>query len=281
LSVRTVLAAADLTREPDAAITAAARVTALLGGDLHVVHSGAPGVDPDGVRARLEAELPPGAFGTLLGGDPCPAITAHAAAIGADLIVLGRRRERSVLTGLLGSTSDNVIRSARVPCLLVNGSMPDVPRRILLALDRSVPAREAFIVCSSLVRFITGLGHPLTVHLLTVSAFGQPGRRGAGRVDLKRYAKKLRADAPAARVTQGVISAPLPAEGIIECAASVVPDMIVMGTHGAGALGRLLMGSVAQGVARTAELPLLLVPPPRTKLTVMDAPQDGAFSPPG
>lgn len=49
-----------------------------------------------------------------------------------------------------------------------------------------------------------------------------------------------------------------PADRIVETAADV--DLIVMATHGRGAAGRLLYGSVADRVAREASVPVLLVP---------------------
>ncbi|HVC34500.1 MAG TPA: universal stress protein [Chloroflexota bacterium] len=36
-------------------------------------------------------------------------------------------------------------------------------------------------------------------------------------------------------------------------------DLIVLGTHGRGGIGRLVLGSVAEGVARAAPVPVLLV----------------------
>ena len=37
-------------------------------------------------------------------------------------------------------------------------------------------------------------------------------------------------------------------------------DMIVMGSHGRGAVRQLLIGSVSEGVLRAAECPVLIVP---------------------
>ncbi|MCS6786633.1 MAG: universal stress protein [Thiobacillaceae bacterium] len=39
-------------------------------------------------------------------------------------------------------------------------------------------------------------------------------------------------------------------------------DLIVVGTHGRRGLDRLLLGSVAEGILRTAHTPVLLLPPP-------------------
>jgi universal stress protein A len=49
------------------------------------------------------------------------------------------------------------------------------------------------------------------------------------------------------------------AHGIIEAAKTVKADVIVMASHGRRGLKRLLMGSVAESVMRTAECPVLLV----------------------
>lgn len=46
---------------------------------------------------------------------------------------------------------------------------------------------------------------------------------------------------------------------IVESAANHDADLIVMGTHGRGAIGHLLMGSVAERVVRTADCPVLTV----------------------
>jgi nucleotide-binding universal stress UspA family protein len=55
--------------------------------------------------------------------------------------------------------------------------------------------------------------------------------------------------------------APAGAE-IVEAAARIGADLIVMATHGRGALGRLWLGSVADHVVRHASVPLLLIRPP-------------------
>lgn len=46
---------------------------------------------------------------------------------------------------------------------------------------------------------------------------------------------------------------------ILDVAAELKPDLIVMGTHGRSGLGRALLGSVAEGVAHHAPAPVLLV----------------------
>jgi nucleotide-binding universal stress UspA family protein len=51
------------------------------------------------------------------------------------------------------------------------------------------------------------------------------------------------------------------AETIVGCAVSGEADFIVMGTHGAGGLEHLMLGSVTEKVLRRAPCPVLTVPP--------------------
>jgi nucleotide-binding universal stress UspA family protein len=51
-------------------------------------------------------------------------------------------------------------------------------------------------------------------------------------------------------------------ELIAETARQVEADLIVVGTHGRGAIGSALLGSVAKGLLHLAPCPVLVVPPP-------------------
>jgi nucleotide-binding universal stress UspA family protein len=62
-----------------------------------------------------------------------------------------------------------------------------------------------------------------------------------------------------------------PAAGIVEYAREKQIDLIVMGTHGRGAVAHLLMGSVAERVVRTAPCPVLTVRHPEHEFVVPDA----------
>jgi nucleotide-binding universal stress UspA family protein len=64
-----------------------------------------------------------------------------------------------------------------------------------------------------------------------------------------------------------------PADEILKEANEIDADIIVMGTHGKGALENTFVGSVAQRVLRRSSRPVLVVPLPKgqTDLTVDDA----------
>ena len=51
----------------------------------------------------------------------------------------------------------------------------------------------------------------------------------------------------------------LPVEGILGAIAEHQPDLVVMGTHGRGALSRLMFGSVARAVLRATDVPVVTI----------------------
>jgi nucleotide-binding universal stress UspA family protein len=71
---------------------------------------------------------------------------------------------------------------------------------------------------------------------------------------------------------KGVLrTAASPAAAVVEYAAEARADLIIMGTHGRGAVAHFLMGSVAERVVRTASCPVLTVRHPERDFVVPDA----------
>lgn len=68
-----------------------------------------------------------------------------------------------------------------------------------------------------------------------------------------------------------VRTSPAVAETIVDYAKEEAIDLIVMGTHGRGVMSRLLMGSVAERVVRTAPCPVLTVHHPQRDFIKPDA----------
>ena len=66
--------------------------------------------------------------------------------------------------------------------------------------------------------------------------------------------------APEASATLVDTRADSPADAILAMAHQHDADMIVIGSHGRGGMRRFLLGSVAEKVARTSELPVVIVP---------------------
>jgi nucleotide-binding universal stress UspA family protein len=53
-----------------------------------------------------------------------------------------------------------------------------------------------------------------------------------------------------------------PVKTILEQIDQLKPDLVIMGTHGHGAVYELLLGSISEGVMRKSPCPVLMVPSP-------------------
>jgi nucleotide-binding universal stress UspA family protein len=74
----------------------------------------------------------------------------------------------------------------------------------------------------------------------------------------------------AARLTTAIVSG-APAAEIVRYAEEHAMDLIVLGAHGHGFIDRLLIGSVAERVARHAPCAVLMVPHVMRRLTAFEA----------
>ncbi|MEJ2138263.1 MAG: universal stress protein [Gammaproteobacteria bacterium] len=75
--------------------------------------------------------------------------------------------------------------------------------------------------------------------------------------ELQTLAKQLRADG--VETTALLIRGPT-AETILNEGSKLNADMVIVGSHGRGAMQRLLMGSVSEAVLRRTDRPILIVP---------------------
>jgi nucleotide-binding universal stress UspA family protein len=94
-------------------------------------------------------------------------------------------------------------------------------------------------------------------------AFGDPGMSGACLGALDDEAAQIVHDA-AARVAatsaaQTVTLTGQTVTSIVDYAASNACDLVVMGSHGRGGIQRALIGSVAEGVLRHANIPVMVI----------------------
>jgi nucleotide-binding universal stress UspA family protein len=120
--------------------------------------------------------------------------------------------------------------------------------RILVPLDGSPEARAA-------LPYAAALATPGTeIILLTVTR--SSGDEDAARADLETAAQRLRV---AGQMVRTEVAVGNPARRIVDAAADLRPEMIVMASHGRGALGRLIYGSVADQVGRESPVPVMVV----------------------
>jgi nucleotide-binding universal stress UspA family protein len=203
-------------------------------------------------------------------GNPAQQILALAAV--ADLVVMGSHGHGGVKRFVLGSVADEVARHAPVPVMIVRGG-PAPPTavqvtRIVVPLDGSDLAEQAVPVAAALA---ADLGVP--VHLLRVldidalRATVQAGSHVAGaymrsQEEIQRYAEEYLAEQ-----AQDLRNRDLTATAEVLTGSPAVTlldamrpdDLVVMTTHGRGGVRRMLLGSVADKLARAAVAPVVLV----------------------
>ena len=138
----------------------------------------------------------------------------------------------------------------------------------LVAVDGSAHARRAL---DAVARLAPQIKDGVRVLLLNVAApmvyygelppFDLEGVERAQRAEQERLLSEALAYARAGGLADIITQAARgePAAEIVRVASERGADLIVMGTHGRGAVGSLLIGSVAQRVLHLAGVPVLLV----------------------
>jgi nucleotide-binding universal stress UspA family protein len=160
----------------------------------------------------------------------------------ADLIVMGRGGEHGeFLGGLVGSTTESVVRHAKCP-VLVTGRKEARIQRFVVAYDGSPHARHA-------LQFATSIGEAWLVpfEVLVVS------KNGDGVLtEAKHYlqAHDLQVEYT---VREGD-----PREVIVDFTRERQADLLVMGAFGHSKVRELLLGSTTQYVINHAPCPVLL-----------------------
>lgn len=139
--------------------------------------------------------------------------------------------------------------------------------KILIAVDGSEPANRAIEAVARMARSAL----TLEATLLCVSPepvfYGDYTASTIQRIDADQKVQQTRVLAKAAELarTKGLnLGEPARAYGvvaneIVRVASDLKVDQIAMGTRGMGAVGNMLLGSVAQRVVQQSPLPVLLV----------------------
>lgn len=202
-------------------------------------------------------------------GPPAEQIAEVADSVDAELVVVGPHVKGAGIGSYLGSTAERLIHRARRPTLLATGRLQPV-ETILAAIDDSAVTAG---ILGWLERLAAMTGASLKVlHVIdnttemTYRAILAP-RTADRRVELEEKAGSWLAtrlhQAGVAPEAEALVSLGDPALEILATAERSGADLILMGTHGAGAAKRLLMGGVASLVIRSARSPVWLLPTPK------------------
>jgi len=282
-----ILVPTDFSRPSDAALVYARRLAAHTGATIHLLHVvdnlflravlGDPHDYEAAALRQLQDRTPARAeVASILAVErsdaPADEITSYARTHAIELIVMGTHGRGRMAHLLLGSVAERVARTAPCPVLTMRDA-PDVDDlkgvRILVPTDFSSSA-DAALGCarrlaarlSGSIRLLHVVEHPgfdasygseLSVPEVTALREQQMAH---ARTDLS--SRNLLIDHSRVPITSDVLLGP-GSTMIADYAGDNAFDLIVMGTRGRGGFARLLIGSVAESIIRTAPCPVLTV----------------------
>lgn len=209
---------------------------------------------------------------------PGNAIVRYAEDEGIDLIVVGTDGLGAMKRMLIGSVANKVLHSAKVPVLVAGRAdsddedvvvappPPAALRRIVAATDLSEHSRESVRHAAALAAehgagltvvhvMVPLMNDPYTIEPLAKATDPELGNR-----HLADFLAAL--SLPVAAEREVVVGAAH--EEIVGAAARVDADLLVVAAYGQSAIQRLLFGSVADKVVRTADRPVLVHRAPRS-----------------
>ena len=210
----------------------------------------------------------------LADGNPWASIVTAAEENRANLVVVGSHGATGIARVLLGSEADKIVRYAHCSVLIARPGRPT--GRILVATDFSEPSLLALAAAG---RESRRTGAALTiVHCIEglVASIGEdlgqmvPPLENQSRADeqMRRLANafmeatlKKQNLSGACRVVAGAAS-----KAIVAVCEELQPDLLIVGTRGLTGIRRVVLGSVAEAVARLAPCSVLIVREPADSL---------------
>jgi nucleotide-binding universal stress UspA family protein len=196
-------------------------------------------------------------------GLPGPRIMAHAEEVGADMVLMGLGRHGPLDRVFGTETALQVVRLSHLPVLAVPSSTSRLPTSAVLAVDFSLFSHRAAQAAIDL------LAVPWEIHLVHVLSGMEflPTLSEEWRGDYESELLERLADfaddlgsPPGCRSQVHVLEGE-PSHELLAFAQSKRAELLVAGSHGHSFVGRLLMGSVSTRLIRSAQVPVLVVPP--------------------
>jgi nucleotide-binding universal stress UspA family protein len=222
-------------------------------------------------------------------GQASTALLAAADEVGAELVAVGFRGTSSLMEHfMLGSVSRTVVHSATSPVLVVKGgsqaegtteSAAARHLRILVAYDGTDPGESMAALLSRFhwpadtEGFVLSVVRPMFLADLPDWVTNQPrdpdvaamaaawekehaANLAGARQEAEQFRRKLPSCFASGRL---LVEEGRPAEQIVAVARRHGVDLVVMGSHGGGAVKRLLLGSTSEQVLASAPCSALIV----------------------
>ncbi len=173
-----------------------------------------------------------------------------------DMIVMGSHGVSGAEEYFIGSNAERVIRTSEIPVLTIKNRYPDFKVKDLVFASNFF--EESYAVFSSIVEFAKAFN--ARIHLLKVVT---PNYFETTRYSIKLIEDFITATKLDVDHTINVFNDDKIENGIHHFAEEIDADLIAMETHGRSGIKHMLWGSITEGVANHAKLPVLSIRIPK------------------
>ncbi len=217
------------------------------------------------------------AYTLVVSGRPAEQIAGEAAARNFDLIAISTRGHSGVRRGLVGSVTDEVVRTSKIPVLVLSplaverGALTNYGlSTITVPLDGSELAESVLPYAEELAKRLSLQMNLLRAVSLAPLAYyagdGPPVNTLPIEEELEAEATTYLEQVSAGLVSRGVANSYAvvkgsPALAIVDYVKDIQNNLVTICTHGRSGLGRLLIGSVADTIIRSSGVPVLAINP--------------------
>lgn len=257
-----VILALDGTEKDERALSVAAAIVELAGATLQVVRVGDSRVEASlsAAASRLTKEVRGDVTWKVLeGSDAAEALVRYAAASRPLMIVMATRAAGVAGRTMRGSVADRVMRECASPVMLVPPGAEYMAgkhvqfARVLVPLDGSPLSARA-------LDYVLRLPSAATLEYALLEVVARDADRPAAVRRLEDAVRRARiAGATIVDADVGVGGEPAPV--IAAAVRETLVDVVAMSSRGASGVRRFVLGSVAEGVIRSCEVPVLLLTP--------------------
>ncbi len=282
---KSILLATDLSARCDRALDRAVGLARSWGAKLHIVHAieqdmldredaftrRLRGAEPALLaRTRIEADLAGHSEDVTIkvhveAADPTALVLAIADREGCGLIVTGVARDQSLGRYLLGSTVDYLVKHTPVPLLVVRDRVNADYRSVLVTTDLSPSSRHSLEAAARMfpdaqLALFHAYDIPFAGYLESVAVQADFARYGADASQTFLAGANLPGGVAAS--IRRIVERGDPETLLIDHARAGDFGLVVVGSHGGGALYDLFIGSTAAAIIRDLPGDVLLVRDP-------------------
>ena len=257
-----VLLALDGSEKDERALAVAAAIVELTGAALQLVRVGDSRTEQSlaAMASRVAKEVRRGVTWKVLDGDDAAeALVRHAAETRPLMVVMATRAAGVVGRTIRGSVADRVMRESTSPVLLVPPGA-DYAAGKHIQLGRVLVPLDGSPLSARVLDYLLRLPSAAALEYALLEVAAHESDRPAALQRLDEVARRVRA-AGAGVVDSDVGVGNEPAPVIVGAVRETLADVVAMSSRGASGARRLVLGSVAEGVVRRCDVPVLLLTP--------------------